>query len=48
MFMPKPFAINNVAEAVEALGEKEVIWHPLTMMPVIADLLDGYVTDTAT
>jgi hypothetical protein len=33
--------------AVAALGEEQVCWQPLGMLPVIANLIDGGVNDTA-
>jgi hypothetical protein len=46
--MPQPFS-NKLAAAIAAVGGgEEVIWHPLGMIPVIADLIDGMVDESTT
>jgi hypothetical protein len=43
-----PRSTTKVDAAIAALGEREVIWHPLGMMGVIAHLIDGMVDEAAT
>jgi hypothetical protein len=45
--MPKPYS-NTIAAALDILGEDDVIWRPLAMMGVIADLIDGMLNDSTT
>jgi hypothetical protein len=46
--MPKPF-LNKLAAAIDAIGGgEEVIWQPLGMIPVFADLIDGMVDESTT
>jgi len=39
---------NTIAAALAALGEDEIIWQPLAMIGVIADLIDDMVEESTT